>query len=141
MRLVGRTAPAAVAAFCAVALSTAPAAAAEVVGFTSPSGNVGCILTDDMVRCDIAERIGRLRRGPPSCPDFTDYGQGLMLAPTGTARFVCAGDTALGSGPVLAYGEYRAGGGMSCRSETSGMRCSQLRRPRIHALTRGIPLF
>ena len=58
------------------------------------------------------------------CPDVTDFGQGLTVAPTGNATFVCAGDTTLGSGPVLPYGEYRAAGGVSCRSEQSGMRCS-----------------
>ena len=30
----------------------------------------------------------------------------------------------MGTGPVLAYGQYQAGGEMSCNSEPSGMRCS-----------------
>ncbi|MCV7368677.1 hypothetical protein CRI77_24975 [Mycolicibacterium duvalii] len=102
----------------------APAAAAEVVGFTSPSGNIGCVLTDDSVRCDIAARDWAPPPRPASCPDFTDYGQGLTLGPTGPANFVCAGDTALNSGPALPYGQYQAGGGMSCNSEPSGIRCS-----------------
>jgi hypothetical protein len=112
------------AALGAAAVSGAAPAAADIIGFTSPSGNVGCYLADDTVRCDIAERNWAPPPRPSNCPDFIGYGQGITLAPTGSARFVCAGDTALGGGPALPYGEYRAGGGMSCLSEVSGMRCS-----------------
>lgn len=119
-----RTATVATAMLAGAAMLAAPAAAAEVVGFTSPSGNIGCVLTDDSVRCDVAARDWAPPPRPENCPDFTDYGQGITLGPTGPANFVCAGDTALGSGPALPYGQYQAGGGMSCNSEPSGMRCS-----------------
>ncbi len=102
----------------------APGAAADVVGFTSPSGNIGCMLSDDLVRCDIAARNWSPPPRPADCPEFTDYGQGILLHPTGPASFVCAGDTALGGGTALPYGQVQAGGGMSCNSEPSGMRCS-----------------
>ena len=101
-----------------------PTAGADVVGFTSPSGNIGCILADGTVRCDVAERDWAPPPRPPGCPDFTDYGQGITLGTTGRASFVCAGDTTLGSGPALPYGQFEAGGGVSCSSEPSGMRCS-----------------
>ncbi|MGP4058769.1 DUF6636 domain-containing protein [Mycobacterium sp. 4D054] len=106
------------------ALTLCSAAGADVVGFTSPSGNIGCILAEDSVRCDIAARDWTPPPRPADCPDFTDYGQGIYLGPTGPARFVCAGDTALGSGPALDYGQLRVGGGLSCESEPSGIRCS-----------------
>ena len=101
-----------------------PTAGADVVGFTSPSGNIGCILADGTVRCDVAERDWAPPPRPSDCPDFTDYGQGITLGTTGRASFVCAGDTTLGSGPALPYGQFEAGGGVSCSSESSGMRCS-----------------
>ena len=101
-----------------------PTAGADLVGFTSPSGNIGCILADGTVRCDVAERDWAPPPRPSDCPDFTDYGQGITLGNTGRASFVCAGDTALGSGPALPYGQFEAGGGVSCTSEPSGMRCS-----------------
>jgi hypothetical protein len=101
-----------------------PVAAADIVGFTSPSKNIGCLLSDDLLRCDIEERNWSPPPRPTDCPDFTGYGQGISLHPTGSAQFVCAGDTAMGGGPVLPYGQYQAGGGMSCNSEPSGMRCS-----------------
>ncbi|MCG7582805.1 DUF6636 domain-containing protein [Mycolicibacterium sp. OfavD-34-C] len=101
-----------------------PTAGADLVGFTSPSANIGCILADGTVRCDVAERDWAPPPRPSDCPDFTDYGQGITLDTTGPASFVCAGDTALGSGPALPYGQFEAGGGVSCTSEPSGMRCS-----------------
>ena len=101
-----------------------PTAGADLVGFTSPSGNIGCILAEGTVRCDVAERDWAPPPRPSDCPDFTDYGQGITLDTTGPASFVCAGDTALGSGPALPYGQFEAGGGVSCTSEPSGMRCS-----------------
>lgn len=108
----------------AAVLAGAPSAAAETAAFTSPSGNIGCILTDELLRCDIRNRDWSPPPRPADCPEFTDYGQGLLLHPTGPAQFVCAGDTALGGGEVLPYGQYQAGGGMSCNSEPAGMRCS-----------------
>lgn len=114
----------AAAAGASAAMLTSPTATADLVGFTSPSGNIGCILTDEMVRCDIASRSWDPPPRPADCPDFTGYGQGITLSPTGPAAFVCAGDTTLGSGPALPFGQYEAGGGMSCNSEPSGMRCS-----------------
>lgn len=101
-----------------------PTAGADLVGFTSPSGNIGCILSDGTVRCDVAERDWAPPPRPSDCPDFTDHGQGITLGTTGRASFVCAGDTTLGSGPGLPYGQFEAGGGVSCTSEPSGMRCS-----------------
>ena len=106
------------------AMWLAPTAGAEYVGFTSPSGNIGCILGDDSVRCDIAERDWAPPPRPADCPDVVNFGQGITLPATGPAQFVCAGDTALGGGPVLPFAQFQAGGGMSCNSEPSGMRCS-----------------
>src|SRR5262245_42751631 len=108
------------AALAMTALVGAPPAAAESTGFASPSGNIGCILSDDLLRCDVGERDWSPPPRPADCPDYSDYGQGILLHPAGPARFVCAGDTAMGGGPVLPYGEYQAGGGMSCNSEPSG---------------------
>ena len=112
------------AALSSVALLSAPTAGADIVGFTSPSGNLGCMLSEDLLRCDIAERDWSPPPRPADCPGDTGYGQGISIEPTGPASFVCAGDTTLGGGPALAYGEFRAGGGMSCTSTPSAMRCS-----------------
>ncbi|AFM17000.1 hypothetical protein Mycch_2220 [Mycolicibacterium chubuense NBB4] len=113
-----------VAVLCVAAVLHPAAAVADIVGFTSPSRNVGCMLDDDYVRCDIAERQWSPPPRPAGCPAVTGYGQGIELQATGPASFVCAGDTAMGGGPALPYGQVQARAGISCGSEPSGMRCS-----------------
>lgn len=77
-----------------------------VVSFRTPSGNIGCIgeatRAHNTVRCDIRSRSWSPPPRPASCG--LDWGQGLTLDRVGRARFVCAGDTALNTGRVLAYG-------------------------------------
>jgi hypothetical protein len=114
--LVLATATGAVAAFCA-----APAAAEDFAHFTSPSGNVGCILDSDYLRCDIAERQWVPPPRPADCP--LDYGYGIALEAGGRAAFVCAGDTTLGGSDVLPYGQSITRGSLSCTSAESGMSC------------------
>ena len=109
----------------ATALAAAPAAAADSLWFTSPSGNISCMLAEDLLRCDIEERDWSPPPRPADCSEMTGYGQGISMGPTGPATFVCAGDTTFGSGAtVLPYGQFQAGSGMSCTSEEAGMRCS-----------------
>ena len=110
---------------CALgALAAAPVAAADYEMFTSPSGNIGCIIGEGSVRCDIDERDWTPPARPADCPSQTGYGQGITLGVHGKASFVCAGDTALGGGSALAYGQHYASDGISCTSEQAGMRCS-----------------
>jgi hypothetical protein len=108
----------------AAALLGAPSAIADFTSFTSPSGNIGCIMAADFVRCDIAERNWSPPPRPTDCPSFTGYGQGIDLGPTGPAAFVCAGDTTLGTGAALPYGQSNASGSFVCRSEPSGVACT-----------------
>ena len=112
-------------AMAGAALLSVPVAAADTGGFTSPSGNIACMLSADLLRCDIEDRDWSPPPRPADCSEMTGYGQGIRIEPTGPASFVCGGDTTFGGyGTVLGYGEYEAGGGMSCNSEPSGMRCS-----------------
>ncbi|MHA0286878.1 DUF6636 domain-containing protein [Mycobacterium sp. C3-094] len=112
------------AAVSTTAVPLAPTAAADDVSFSSPSGNIACMIVDDLLRCDIQTRDWSPPSRPADCPDMTGYGQGISMRATGSASFVCAGDTTFGGGAALPYGQFQAGGGMSCRSEPSGMRCS-----------------
>jgi hypothetical protein len=98
-----------------------PDEAADLVGFTSPSGNVGCIIDSAYVRCDIAERNWSPPPRPADC-EF-DYGQGISLSRGEEAAFVCAGDTALGGGKPLDYGQSVSAGLMQCDSAESGVTC------------------
>lgn len=108
----------------AAAVCAAPAAGADIINFSSPSGNIGCMMFDGSVRCDVADRDWSPPPRPTDCPSVTGYGQGISLEAYGSARFVCAGDTVLGDWTPLPYGEFRADGGLSCNSEPTGIRCS-----------------
>jgi len=93
----------------------------ELVGFTSPSGNVGCMVDSTFVRCDIAERDWSPPPRPADC-EF-DYGQGINMVAGEEAEFICAGDTALGGGEPLEYGKSVGAGSLSCESAESGITC------------------
>lgn len=109
----------------ALAMSTAPAAAAaDLDSFTSPSGNIGCILYEGYLRCDIAERDWSPPPRPADCPSFTGYGQGIGMDAHGPATFVCAGDTTLNIGPALGYGQTHSSDGFVCTSAPAGLRCT-----------------
>jgi hypothetical protein len=96
-------------------------AAAQAGPFQSPSGNIGCFINKSGVRCDIRQRSWRPPPKPRSCD--VDFGQGVALDRRGRAGFVCAGDTTLGAGPALAYGDAIRRGRFRCSSRTDGMRC------------------
>lgn len=107
--------------------------------FESPSGNIGCYLDPQGVRCDIAERTWK--PPPPDQPCELDYGQGIGLD-SGGAAFVCAGDTALGAGPRLAYGDSAQRGSFLCESAESGMTCTDTASGRGFTLSReGYEIF
>lgn len=117
---------------CAATLAAAvmlvtpgPAYADQVVndltGFTSPSGNIGCMIDTLQIRCDIRERDWAPPPRPADC-EF-DYGQGITLGPGRPAQFVCAGDTALGGGPPLSYGDSIKADVLLCTSASSAMTC------------------
>jgi hypothetical protein len=89
--------------------------------FSSPSGNIGCAIGKPGARCDIAKRSWRPPPKPRRCA--LDWGQGLSIARHGRGRYVCAGDTTLGSRRVLAYGEEIRRGRFRCVSRRSGIRC------------------
>jgi len=111
-------------------LVLAPTASA----FRSPSGNIGCAITSQSVRCDIRERSWRPPPKPRSCD--VDYGQGLAVSRTGRGQFVCAGDTTLGVGRTVAYGTLVRRGRFACRVRTTGVRCVNTRNRHGFALSR-----
>ncbi|MFN8226089.1 MAG: DUF6636 domain-containing protein [Mycobacterium sp.] len=108
----------------ALGVFAAPVAAADLESFTSPSGNIGCIMDAEYLRCDIAEREWSPPPRPTDCPSFTGYGQGISMDPHGPAAFVCAGDTTLHAGPALGYGQTQRAGGFTCASDEAGVRCA-----------------
>lgn len=89
--------------------------------FLSPSGNIGCYLSTDSARCDIAKKSWTPPPAPADCE--LDWGSGISVNKTGEATFTCAGDTVLGAKEKLAYGSALRAGGFLCSSDSRAMRC------------------
>jgi hypothetical protein len=94
---------------------------ADLVGFSSPSGNIGCMLDAGEVRCDIADRSWQPPPRPAWC-EF-DYGPGIRLRAGGQPEFVCASDSALGTPDRLDYGDSITQGPLRCESAPTGITC------------------
>ena len=107
----------------------------KLTGFTSPSGNIGCYIDMRSVRCDIDKRDWDPPARPASCNDNVDYGQGIQMSAGGAPKFVCAGDTALGSGDPLPYGQSIAAGLLRCESAESGISCRDVETGRGFSLS------
>lgn len=88
--------------------------------FQLPSKNIGCVLEDDVLRCDILSGLSPEPEG--ACElDWV----GLVLPADGPAEPSCAGDTAYDeAAPTLAYGESWARNGLTCVAEESGLTCT-----------------
>ena len=99
----------------------------SITGFRSPSNNIACQYFDYdrqlTLRCDIMEATVTARR-PADCD--LDYGHAFAIglqASKGTR--LCAGDTVADpNAPTLNYGEEINLGGFRCRSEKTGMTCT-----------------
>lgn len=108
-----------------VAAGLAEGRSAAIAFFKTPSGNIGCIWTNDphYLRCDIRSGLRPMPRKPSTCD--LDYGHGLSMRRTSKAGPLCAGDTALDPrAPVLGYGKTWRKPGFSCTSRTSGLTCT-----------------
>ena len=111
----------------ALCLATTPALADDLLFFHSPSGNIACMIATGAwaeARCDIFEMTTRLPPPPADCD--LDYGHAFAIglqASKGTR--LCVGDTVADpNAPTLNYGEEINLGGFRCRSEKTGMTCT-----------------
>lgn len=101
------------------------AVAASSTTFKTPSGHIGCAYSAGdpiMLRCDVS-RIAHVPARPKSCP--LDYGSAFGLTPSGRARRMCVGDTALDpDAKILNYGKTKHYGPFTCTSRTTALRCT-----------------
>lgn len=89
--------------------------------FTLPSGNIGCLMTAEAVRCDITSKSWKAPAKPPTCD--LDWGNGLSVTTEGPAAVVCAGDTVMGAPALLPYGESAKLATFLCQSASTGVTC------------------
>lgn len=111
-----------VVAMIAAGLMTASlTATAEAKTFSTPNGNISCLMRNSYVRCDIVKRGYEPPPQPASC-DY-DWGSSLGVNDRGRSRFLCVSD-AVGPGRrVLGPGESLRLGPFSCRSRSGRILC------------------
>lgn len=97
-------------------LAPAPAGAAQLPVFDSPSGNITCTLSEQGASCTIKERSF----APEACPAGNAYA--TSLTPGADPAGACAAGFAP-SGTVLAYGQSAVAGDFACTSTQSAMIC------------------
>lgn len=116
--------------FLVLAVATAASAGTVVVGFRTPSGNIGCeyasgftTLQGPSLRCDIRSRLKPLPPKPNGCD--LDWGDSYEMRTTGRAYVVCHGDTAIDPrNRVVRYGQTWSRTGFTCVSKAIGLRCT-----------------
>lgn len=99
-------------------------ASAVTPNFRTPSGNIGCDMRANSVRCDILNYTYRPPRKPASC-DF-DWGGALYIGPRGRTRFICHSDTVMpppGRARTAKYGQTIYRNGFSCSVTRKGVTC------------------
>ena len=99
------------------------------ISFQSPSGNIRCEMTRGAplaVRCDLGVDQQTYTDRPASCDG--DWGTTFGLDQAGPGRLVCVteADPAPGVLDVLPYGRRAILDGIMCRSELSGMTCTNI---------------
>lgn len=106
------------------------AQAQQFVDFQTPSGNIHCSIMSGMgdaqdgARCDIGDYTPSILMVPPPDCDL-DWGHAFVIGATSSAGALgCAGDTLINpANPVLTYGQSVTSGGITCRSEKTGLTC------------------
>ena len=110
---------------CLIGLSGA--ALAETQFFQSPSGNIQCVIGGGdsvVVRCDLGVDQLTYDQKPATCDG--DWGQSFGVMESGVGFINCVTD-AIGAPKevaVLPYGVDLVLDGVTCRSETTGMTCT-----------------
>jgi len=115
----------ALAAAVVATLGLRPAPDARLYAFHTPSGNIGCMADNEggrwELRCDINEKEWSGGSAGPDCD--LDEGDSLGMLGTGRTYWVCHGDTVLGQGRVLGYGQAWQAGPFTCLSSRDGLTC------------------
>ena len=108
-----------------------PVTTTELGGFQTPSKNIACKAHTDVytngsetiLRCNVAATTNQMPPKPNDCDLY--WGNDFEMTDKGTPELQCyletVNDPAL---PVLGYGEDWQQGAFTCRSEQTGVTCS-----------------
>lgn len=91
--------------------------------FTSPSGNIACVVSERSASCWISEKDWTIQQPDgPDC-DISDWGNAVDVTADG-AEFPCYTDFGWNpSAPAMAYGNAVELGPFRCASAESGVTC------------------
>jgi hypothetical protein len=104
--------------------------AEDLPGFTTPSGNIGCLFDDYQgahVRCDRLQ-MDSVPGGKPADCEF-DWGHSVELYAAGPGGLACTSDSVMGlqgqtdGSRVLGYGSAVRYRGIACLSTRNGLLC------------------
>ncbi|MEP6664872.1 MAG: DUF6636 domain-containing protein [Nocardioidaceae bacterium] len=108
-----------------------PHTVGAISSFLTPSHNIGCLITNDAVRCDIRKHAYRSPPKPENCNG--DYGQSIEVTRSGIGSFICVTDTVIDvRAPVLRYGTSTVVGDFGCTSTEAGIHCYYLKSDVAH---------
>ncbi len=110
-----------VASMLVTGVAASPAEAASSAWFSSPSRNIGCMMTATGVRCDTKTHTYTPTPKPASC--HFAWGPSIVVGTRGRGHFLCVSDTVAGAPKILGYGASRIIGRFRCTSRTTGMKC------------------
>jgi hypothetical protein len=119
-------------AFASAAVFVGPAEVAHAdteYWFTSPSGNIGCVMGDVLkggVNCDIKSYTYARPPDPDHCTGRMNWGNRFALNPGQAPTMPCHGDTVFDASldRTLNYGQKQSYGPITCDSEQNGMTCT-----------------
>lgn len=106
----------------AQAVGSATVANGDPSVFSSPTGNIVCMVVTDGVLCEIGQKYWEPPPPPPGC--HAAWGNLFELKTGRPAGFHCTGSALPASNYTLEYGQTLSFGAISCRSERWGMSCT-----------------
>jgi hypothetical protein len=90
--------------------------------FQTPSGNIRCLANNDFLFCVLNENTAKIPPTPKNC--YGNWGHAFSLPRNGRVRRDCPTDTLNTGYSVLGYGQTWRSGEFTCRSEKTGLTCT-----------------
>lgn len=89
--------------------------------FSTPSGNISCVVRPDYARCDITKHTWEPPAKPSTC--MLDWGPTLLADVAQPGRFGCVSDSVYRPEFVMPHGRSVHNGAMSCDVVVEGVTC------------------
>ena len=94
----------------------------DIGSFTSPSGNIACVMATGGASCWISEMDWELTEAPAGCED-ADWGNALYVSADGAGPDCYTDFSWDPAAPALGYGSTMTVGDVTCTSARTGVTC------------------